>query len=361
MSQTVFILGAGASADSGAPLMDNFIDKAEDLFLDSTSNIDYQAFDNIFNLIGDLQNVYAKSFLNLDNIEVLFGAVEMASVIGLLGSKMTNQISQLRKDLITFIVQTIEKSIKFPVSKGGLYVAETNTYVGDREFVNDTETYGKFVNLIKSRYRDSAIITFNYDVALDFAYLNGFYMEPNYSLGSEPSNGIPLLKLHGSINWRLCSNGHIVPIRFIDFMESNKPKSSDPVNLEFSKASIGSVCPQCKSHLTSPIIVPPTWNKTEYHGALSNVWHRAAKELSDAQNIIVIGYSLPESDSFFRYLYALSTAGRSRIKHFLVFNPDKSDETQARYERLLGPGITKKRYKYEGCGFATAIDELEKT
>ncbi len=36
MNDTVIILGAGASADSGAPLMINFLDKAEDLSLTIT-------------------------------------------------------------------------------------------------------------------------------------------------------------------------------------------------------------------------------------------------------------------------------------------------------------------------------------
>ena len=38
-----------------------------------------------------------------------------------------------------------------------------------------------------------------------------------------------------------------------------------------------------------PVIVPPTWNKTDYNQALGHVWRRAARELSDAENIIVIG------------------------------------------------------------------------
>ncbi len=50
----VFILGAGASADSGAPLMNNFMDKAED-FRDSDleGQLKYD-FDRVFKAIYQL-------------------------------------------------------------------------------------------------------------------------------------------------------------------------------------------------------------------------------------------------------------------------------------------------------------------
>ena len=65
------------------------------------------------------------------------------------------------------------------------------------------------------------------------------------------------------------------------------------------------------------MIVPPTWNKTEYHSNLSHVWHEAAVELGSARNIYVFGYSLPETDSFFRYLFALGTYWREPNKTIL--------------------------------------------
>jgi hypothetical protein len=96
-----------------------------------------------------------------------------------------------------------------------------------------------------------------------------------------------------------------------------------------------------------PVIVPPTWNKSSYHGALSNVWSTAAQELSEARNIYVFGYSLPESDQFFRYLFALGTFGPSRIRRFWVFDPDASVEQ--RYLRFIGKGIRNRFQYYDRC------------
>ena len=72
-----------------------------------------------------------------------------------------------------------------------------------------------------------------------------------------------------------------------------------------------------------PDVVPPTWNKSQYHGELESVWKAAARGLSTAENIIVCGYSLPESDQFFRYLYALGTVGELRLKNLGVFDPNE--------------------------------------
>ena len=82
-----------------------------------------------------------------------------------------------------------------------------------------------------------------------------------------------------------------------------------------------------------PLIIPPTWNKTQYHGQISNVWAAAAQALSQAQNILVIGYSLSSADSFFRYLFALGTLGSTRIRRFWVMN------TEQRFRTLLGRAV----------------------
>ena len=73
-----------------------------------------------------------------------------------------------------------------------------------------------------------------------------------------------------------------------------------------------------------PVIVPPTWNKTQYHHEIAAVWQNTARHLSEAENIFVVGYSLPERDQFFRYLFALGTVGDALVRRFWVFDPDQT-------------------------------------
>lgn len=82
MTNTVFILGAGASRDAGAPLMAGFLDDAYDLWKLRRVGKAANAFEKVFAAIADLQSVHSKSKLDLNNIETVFSALEMARVLG---------------------------------------------------------------------------------------------------------------------------------------------------------------------------------------------------------------------------------------------------------------------------------------
>jgi len=84
------------------------------------------------------------------------------------------------------------------------------------------------------------------------------------------------------------------------------------------------------------------------------VWSRAAKELGNAENILVIGYSYPRSDAFFHFLYALGTVGSDPLKRFWVYNPDETGEVEKRFRDLLGPAAGG-RFRYLSFRFNRAI------
>jgi hypothetical protein len=66
------------------------------------------------------------------------------------------------------------------------------------------------------------------------------------------------------------------------------------------------------------------------------VWRTAALHLSEAENVVVIGYSVPDSDEFFRYFYALGSVGESVLNVFAVVDPDGG--AADRFRLLLGLG-----------------------
>ncbi len=87
--ETVFILGAGASKEAGGPLISDFIDKAEKLYrvqLRHDKNVSIH-FEDVFNGIAELSGVFAKSNIDLDNIETLLGIIEMAYLIENFGKR----------------------------------------------------------------------------------------------------------------------------------------------------------------------------------------------------------------------------------------------------------------------------------
>jgi hypothetical protein len=104
-----------------------------------------------------------------------------------------------------------------------------------------------------------------------------------------------------------------------------------------------------------PVIVPPSWNKADSHKSVAQVWKRAAIELSEAEYIYVVGYSLPETDSFFRQLFALGTVGDNLLRGFDVYNPDLSREDS--FRKILGPGA-RSRFKFKPVDFKDAFPLL---
>ena len=116
MSKFVFVLGAGASADSGAPTSNNFMDRAES-FLGDTSlgGHDRDAFELVFKARNKLKDVLSKATLDLDNLEVLFNAFEMAALFNRLGDLATDDVRSLPGAMRRVIARTIERSQIFPL------------------------------------------------------------------------------------------------------------------------------------------------------------------------------------------------------------------------------------------------------
>ncbi len=355
--RTVFILGAGASRAAGGPLMSDFLDYSEKLIRLKTDGVVQakEAFDDVFIALAELQAVHAKSYLDLDNIEVLFGAIEMAQMICKLGARDQEQIINLRESIITLIYKTLEYSIGFPIKGEPYHIYPPVPYDSFVRMLGNIK-----INRLK-KYSDShefSFLTFNYDLTLDFA-LNHDSMYYSYCLSDGNETGkIPYLKLHGSINWGICQVcNNIVPFYIHEFRPP--PNLFDFKSFYYTLGSNLRHKNCCGKPLKGPpVLVPPTWNKTGYHGQLGNVWKRAAEELSKAENIFVIGYSLPETDSFFRYLFALGSESSARIKRFWVFDPDTNGNVEKRFKDLIGRGL-ENRFQYHCVGFGKAIPIIQ--
>jgi hypothetical protein len=359
--RTVFILGAGASRQAGAPLMRDFLNVADLVREQQSSGTQTREyFDLVFRAIAELDPVFAKSSIEVDNIESIFAAFEMAELFGRLGSLKAVEVSRLISAIKSLIVTTLEEQLTFPTNDGRIL---------------PPRPYDEFIKLIGSltqhRVVSSSILsqvnvtvmTFNYDLALDF----GFHcnqLAVDYCLSESHPDGrtFSLLKLHGSLNWSRCANPNCSVINAVPvgrLLEGNPWVDPYGRGIGEVKLPLSTRLPHCTSCGTSsvpePLIIPPTWNKTQHYAEIRNVWSVAARHLSEAENIVVIGYSLPDTDHFFRYLYALGSVGATRLKRFLIFNPDPS--VKDRFARLLGP-VARDRMRHFQGAFSESIGPL---
>jgi hypothetical protein len=356
MSETVFILGAGASQSAGAPLMKDFLDVAERQSKQPSSS--REDFELVFDGISALQQAQSKSAIDLNNVESVFAAFEMAKLLGRLGNMELLKINNLAKAMQTVIAQTIGANVNFPISQNQIVAPAPYAQLARliSEATSDTGPLWA-AGLASRKLRDFSIITFNYDICLDFAFQN---FPVQYCLDwseHDPDISLQLLKLHGSLNWGTCSEcNKIVPVSFAKLFENKfkqlQGKRSVTIPIDFA----GGQFEHCLSKpMFGPVVVPPTWNKGPFYENIAPIWREAARQLGDAENIIICGYSYPETDKFFEYLYAIGSIGRVRLKRFWVFNPDVSRERN--FRSLLGQGASD-RFKFFSLNFEQMLPHV---
>lgn len=351
MANAVFILGAGASKQGGAPLMADFLDQAEALWRTNMVSEKAEFFKTVFFSIGRMQVVHSKAQLDLGNIESVFNALVMARILRKFPGDESFSPEDAEIALRQVIATTLEKTLQFPVLKGRIVAPKP---------------YESFANLIAYLRNDAnpnrsvAVLTFNYDMAADYALYRS-NLGPDYCLTEERRNGIPLLKLHGSMNWGVCTQCQtVVPWHLSEFFQKFRHQFLDDIEkAPFDIWSAFDSFTHCNHRVEPlPFLVPPTWNKTDHHEAIGAVWQRAAKELTDAEDVFIIGYSLPATDAFFRMLYAIGVVGDLPLKRIWVYNPDQTGEVQERFRRLIGHGA-ENRFRYIPMSFADAITHIK--
>jgi len=353
VSKTVFILGAGASRQAKGPLMADFLDKARDLLDSGQAGEAEESFKLVFRARSQLKAVHTMAQLDIDNMESVFAAFEMAKILGCLGTIPPEEIEQLESAIRFLILRTLEKNIMFKLA---------------RDEVRPSEPYGRFVELInhvsKQKTNSASVITFNYDLALDYA-LKYYGIPFDYALSAIQTSevSIPVLKLHGSLNWGYCDKCDKLSYWNLSRRSSEpcwRKITQNEAQIAFS--GVSRCCVICNETLNGePRIVPPTWNKTQHYKEIENVWQKAATELSEAENIFIIGYSWPENDFFFHYLYSLGTISdwNTYLRRIWIFNPDAM--LKKRFEDILGQ-TAGYRFRYYKSPFGSTIkgvhDEL---
>lgn len=159
-----------------------------------------------------------------------------------------------------------------------------------------------------SEYYDISILTTNYDVCMEKALLK-YGLETSYS-GMKPNDGIPLVKIHGSLNWYYCEGCQDVIIYDMD--ELNKFTKMYPTTAS---------CLKCNT-LTSLFMIPPIAYKYVMFPPIIEIWQSAMDELESADMIIVIGYSFSLSDD---YILKMIVNGMKRKEiAFIIMNKTRN-------------------------------------
>lgn len=271
-NKVVYILGAGFSAPLGVPVMKTFIDKARQLKRQDPHKFKY--FEDIVSLVQN--TVTSKDYFKHDskNIEEALSFLEVKD----------NAEGGNNKNLfVDFIADVIKYSTPIfpPINASSLpgnfwqhLFTDNSDWIGYCSFVSSLHNLGYrnypdnvgHIDLVRQNKRSEtkySIISLNYDMVLENVcdFLNQSYIDP---YGGFPVKFLPpvdnekddtattLIKLHGSIDTKE--------------------------------------------------IIPPTFNKGIYGVDFPKAWKTAYRIISEANELRIIGYSLPLSDSYIKFL-----------------------------------------------------------
>ncbi len=166
-----------------------------------------------------------------------------------------------------------------------------------------------------SKFKFLGYLTFNYDCFLEeslsrlarkFKYIGSNFVVDSFD--ALIHGDIPIIKLHGSLSWEERREGISHLIRFHD----QPYLSKNQINPEYDN----------DNKWIQPAIIPPTIFKQEINddsrvnNPLTQVilqqWRSAITILQEADTIIIIGYSFPESDFHAHRIFQISSMIRRR-------------------------------------------------
>lgn len=144
------------------------------------------------------------------------------------------------------------------------------------------------------------------------------YWIPSTLLKSKGYYNIKILKIHGSFNWLVCPRCGRISVDFEDNI-AKYMLGADRKEQSFCKYCSAEYEMESRPMLRS-LFVSPTYLKSFQDSNIKNIWHNAFIELSEADKVVFIGYSLPDADFEFKHLLKETITDQCEIEVVLTQN-----------------------------------------
>src|SRR5258708_15681637 len=185
--RNVFILGAGFSASAGAPVIHDFLERSRRFINASApalSPLAQKHFKSVFAFKAEMAKCREKIAMDLDNIEALFGLVELGTGLGLAPQEVRDStVFLIVKTLALCTTNGIRRSrVGFNINRDllqedSLPATIFNKVEGQGSIQYLADMYDFFAFLLTGGFdepslratRKTTVITFNYDLILDDA------------------------------------------------------------------------------------------------------------------------------------------------------------------------------------------------
>ena len=189
IGKTVHVLGAGASAHAGVPLLNDFLARSRSLVSGNRDIKSQDSFTNVLEWVDSLRSPAYYLGLDLDNLEHIFSLVAMMREVG------DTRADQLYSQVSHVIFETIDNSCTVHFDSNGQYDPDPS-YASFAKLIVETNERRR---PLTPKLKDS-VVTLNYDVLLDYVFWL-VYGGCDYGFGCADEQRVKVLKPHGSMNW----------------------------------------------------------------------------------------------------------------------------------------------------------------
>lgn len=338
----VFLVGAGATRGALShcaippPIDNDFFDIAAQIRRHGTPNLAKSVLEDVWALYGRTSGI---------GLETYYRDIESREKVGTFAqSKHRPKDWQKRKDDLNELIRRVMIQTTCDTS------ASPHTPL----------TSDLHEQLLHSVVPKDTIVTFNYDTLIEESFKSAEVWSPRGGYGKDvhgheldwarkwfkersPNNHknskIHLLKLHGSLNWVLYPNRQ-VRIKKRPYVV--RTRNGRPVRDKVS-------------------ILPPGWNKQVDKNPYKTLWRETRLRLERCKTLVIIGYSLPETDLLARALIAEVVRSRTARKDLLLqlHLADPNSFVTNRFVDLFAPALGAKGLVFKYSGFAELVKKLQ--
>ncbi len=364
--KTVYILGAGFSVDAGAPTQAAIIREAFRLRGLQPGSYDDQKFEEFTKFIRVQLSAPEDEFFKVDLEDIFTPLDRCLSESSQFRGIGLDKIMKVRESVFYVVGKTIQLLLKETEKSKG-YIDRFANYLADQSSVRAGENY--------RREDPVSVISTNWDILLDNSIYQSLQRNQNYDgvvdyccyisskdesdstikpglekLGQGGFN-VKLLKLHGSLNWLQCPRCSRLYARFskketMQYYEA--PSSCRHCDRNFPEES--------GNHTLVPNLIMPTYLKDLSNPQYRIIWQNAGIEISEADEIVFIGYSLPYADFEMRQLLSRMTRKNAKVHVVDYREPSDRNEVETHWKKFFGD----REISFSFDGAARYIDRIVK-
>jgi len=206
--------------------------------------------------------------------------------------------------------------------------------VNDARERNGLSIVQSFVQRVHNE--QSTTVCFNWDLLLEVA-AQDIGMTVAYQ-NESTEDGLHVAKPHGSLNlaelteqkYKESKDAINVALR-----EMKTEWRHKPTNTRVLRIQNPAIDPKGIVYTFGPIIVPPTAGKTYQSPWIKNQWHFALDMVRNADEVVIIGYSLPIADIRPRLLLQFARFRRDKLVPIRLIDP-RAEDLRDHFEAVLG-------------------------